>query len=59
MLGDLILEDPKTLSYLANNTRYDGEVKAGAQLLCEYAKSVAQLRKKTSRGESLSEKKEV
>lgn len=37
-LGDLILEDPKTLSYLANNTRYDGEVKAGAQLLCEYAK---------------------
>jgi hypothetical protein len=38
MLGDLILEDPKTLSYLANNTRYDGEVKAGVQLLCEYAK---------------------
>lgn len=37
-LGDLILEDPKTLSYLANNTRYDGEIKAGAQLLCEYAK---------------------
>ena len=37
-LGDLILEDPKTLSYLANNTRYDGEIKAGAPLLCEYAK---------------------
>ena len=36
-LGDLIIEDPKTLLYLANNERYAGEVKDGATLLCEYA----------------------